>query len=242
MSFNKFGFQKTIIDAINDVGYTNPTKIQSEAIPIILENKDLLASSNTGTGKTAAFSLPIISKTIKLKKQQNQNKAENPYALIIAPTRELVQQIFDNFKLFGKKSFLRYTCVYGGINKKLQIKILKEGCDILIATPGRLLDLFNEKVIDLSKINTLVLDEADQMLDMGFLPDVKKIVSKLPRDRQTLLFSATLPTSIIKLAKSLLNNPIRIDATPEKISLDKIRQEVYFVDQKNKLQLLKIGS
>jgi len=236
MKFKELQIIEPILNALQTKEYEEPTPIQVESIPLLLKGKDILGSAQTGTGKTAAFAIPIL-QNLYLEKQ----KVKSPRvikALVLAPTRELALQIHDNFKEYGKNIDLRTTVIYGGVNQSKQIRILNQGVDILIATPGRLLDLIQQKKLTLAKVSILVLDEADRMLDMGFIKDVKKIVAMIPKERQTMLFSATMPKAIMSLATEILNQPERIQVSPEEATIDKIIQSVYLVDKKKKLELL----
>ena len=234
MSFKELNLIEPIERALKAEGYSKPTPIQRKAIPELLKGSDLLACAQTGTGKTAAFAIPILQGISKEdKKQKKEIKA-----LIVAPTRELAIQISDSFKAYGKHLGLKTLVIYGGVNQNPQTKDLAKGVDILVATPGRLLDLINQKYISLKNIKYFVLDEADLMLDMGMLKDVKKIITYIPKLRQTMFFSATMPTEIGNLANSILNNPIRIDITPVSSTVDIIEQSVYLVDKVNKTKLL----
>ena len=234
-TFKQLGLNDEILRALIKEGYTEPTPIQTQAIPPILKGMDILASAQTGTGKTAAFALPIL-----------QHLSRNPgfagprhiRALIIAPTRELVAQINDSFTAYGKYCGLKNYSVFGGVGKSNQIHALVKGQDILIATPGRLLDLISDGVLNLQKVEIAVFDEADRMLDMGFIRDVRKIVALLPKKRQTLLFSATLAKEIEELAKSLLYNPIRIAVQFEEPTVEKINQKLFLVSKEQKRDLL----
>jgi ATP-dependent RNA helicase RhlE len=233
MTFKELQIIEPILKALEIKEYEEPTPIQTESIPLLLKGKDILGSAQTGTGKTAAFAIPIL-QNIYLKKQETKlPKAIR--ALILAPTRELALQIYDNFKEYSKNLNLRTTVIYGGVKQSKQIAILNQGVDILVATPGRLLDLIQQKKLTLSQINYLVLDEADRMLDMGFVKDVKKIVALIPKERQTMLFSATMPKAIMNLASEILNEPERIQVSPEEATIDKIIQSVYYVDRKKKM-------
>ncbi|GAA0179910.1 DEAD/DEAH box helicase [Clostridium sediminicola] len=236
MLFENLKINKSILKALKIKGYLNPTPIQEKSIPIILEGKDFLGCAQTGTGKTAAFAIPILQNLHSKKKEEN--KSRKIKALILAPTRELAIQIGDSFTEYGKYLNLKNTVIFGGVSKMHQIRALRSGVDILVATPGRLLDLMNQKHINLNTINYFVLDEADRMLDMGFIDDVKKIISKLPNSRQTLLFSATMPKEISDLVDSLLVNPEKVAVNPVSSTIDTVAQEVYFVDKKNKKFLL----
>jgi len=236
MSFEKLNLIKPIQTALDNEGYTIPTPIQQQAIPVILERKDIIGSAQTGTGKTAAFALPIL-QILSEEKTFNKNK-RTIRALIITPTRELAVQIGESFSTYGKHTGLKNTVVYGGVSQHVQTNKLRHGIDILVATPGRLLDLINQNYINLSNIKLFVLDEADRMLDMGFINDVKKIIEKLPEERQSLFFSATMPSEIVKLADTILINPVKIEITPESKTVEAITQAVYFVSKPDKRKLL----
>jgi ATP-dependent RNA helicase RhlE len=236
MTFENLSLIEPILAALKSEGYTQPTPIQQQAIPILLERKDLLACAQTGTGKTAAFAIPIL----QLLHQEELYKKgpEGIKALILTPTRELAIQIGESFAAYGKLLRLRHTVVFGGVSQKNQTDALKWGVDILVATPGRLLDLMQQKFVKLQNINTLVLDEADRMLDMGFIHDVQRIIQKLPTNRQTLLFSATMPKEIASLAQSILKNPEKVEVTPVSSTAETIQQAVYFVEKTDKRKLL----
>lgn len=222
--------------ALESEGYEKPTEIQEQAIPKLLEGHDLLGVAQTGTGKTAAFALPILQ---KLNEQEpTSNNKRKIKALVLAPTRELAVQISDSFKVYSKNLKLRTLVVYGGVSQHPQTKRLRQGVDILVATPGRLLDLVNQKHIRLGDVEHFVLDEADLMLDMGMIDDVKKIAKYLPAKRQTMMFSATMPKEIEKLTQTILNHPVKVEVTPVSSTLDAISQKIYFVDQGNKTNLL----
>jgi ATP-dependent RNA helicase RhlE len=236
MSFEKLNLIKPLQKALTEEGYTTPTPIQSQAIPFILERKDLLGCAQTGTGKTAAFALPILQILYTEKFERKSQK--NISALILTPTRELAIQISESFSAYGKFAGLRNVVVFGGVPQKRQTDKLRKGADILIATPGRLLDLMNQNYISLQHIKIFVLDEADRMLDMGFIHDVKKIIAKLPAKRQSLFFSATMPQDIVKLANTILTNPVKIEVTPESPTVKAIKQSVYFVSKPDKKALL----
>ena len=242
MSFNNLKIIKPIQTALTNEGYTIPTPIQQQAIPVILERKDLLGCAQTGTGKTAAFAIPILqilSEGRETTKESILNKERTKIkALVVTPTRELALQVSESFSAYGKHTGLKNTVVYGGVSQYAQTTKLKQGVDILIATPGRLLDLINQNFIDLSHIKILVLDEADRMLDMGFLNDVKKIIALIPAKRQSLFFSATMPAEILKLANTILNNPVKIEITPQSTTVEVIKQAVYFVARPDKKKLL----
>ncbi len=236
MSFAKINLIQPIQKALLEEGYSVPTPIQKRAIPIILEKKDLLGCAQTGTGKTAAFAVPILQLLYNQKKQSHKRRIIR--SLIVTPTRELAIQIGDSFKAYGKHTGLRNVVVFGGVSQKLQTDRLKAGVDILIATPGRLLDLMQQNYIILNHVELFVLDEADRMLDMGFINDVKKIISKLPTKRQSLFFSATMPPEIVKLARTILVKPVKIEVTPESTTVEAIKQSLYFVDRPEKKDLL----
>lgn len=234
MTFKDLQLIKPILKAINDLDYDKPSQIQSQAIPILLSGKDLLASAQTGTGKTAAFAIPILQKLAEEKQSNNKDIK----ALILAPTRELAAQIGSSFRDYGKYMNLKVAIIFGGVPQRRQVFTLKKGVDILIATPGRLLDLIGQRIINIRNIKYFVLDEADRMMDMGFIIDVKKIVAKMNTTRQTMLFSATLPNAINELAKTILNKPEKIAINPTKPTIDKINQALFYVKKENKLNLL----
>ena len=229
------GLREAVLRAVNESGYTDMTPIQSQAIPSILEGGDLIGVAQTGTGKTAAFSLPIIQLLLK---GEGQRKHKVARSLILAPTRELAVQIAENVRVYSKHVHLRTALVYGGASAKPQIKSMQAGVDILIATPGRLLDLMNQGFISLREVEFLVLDEADRMLDMGFIRDIKKIIAELPRTRQTVLFSATMPRSVEQLANSILRNPKRVEVAPAATTAEKVDQYVLMVPKNRKRNLL----
>lgn len=236
MLFKDLNIIEPIQKALTEAGYVNPTPIQEQSIPVLLKGRDFLGCAQTGTGKTAAFAIPILQNI-----EQNQKKLNNTRkikALILAPTRELAIQIEENFTVYSKYMNLKNTVIFGGVSQNPQTKILRDGVDILIATPGRLLDLINQKYIDLSDVKHFVLDEADRMFDMGMVHDVKRIVAKLPKIRQNLLFSATMPSEVMKLVNSILKDPIRVEVAPVSSTIDTIAQSVYFVEKKEKRSLL----
>lgn len=236
MSFEKLNLIKPIQKALDEEGYTIPTPIQQRAIPVILEGRDILGSAQTGTGKTAAYAVPILQ---ILYAEKSSGKDRRPISsLILTPTRELAVQIGESFTSYGKHTGLKNVVVYGGVPQQRQTDKLRRGADILIATPGRLLDLMNQKYISLQHIKVLVLDEADRMLDMGFINDIKKIIATVPEKRQTLFFSATMPSSIVKLAGSILSNPVKVEVIPEKSTIESIKQGLYYVAKQNKKDLL----
>lgn len=236
MSFEKLNLIEPIFKALKAEGYTIPTPIQSQAIPILLDGSDLLGCAQTGTGKTAAFAIPILQ---HLYLQKGDTKApRNIKALILTPTRELAIQIDESFEAYGKNTGLRHTVIFGGVSQHGQVETLRRGVDILVATPGRLLDLVNQRLLNLHHISHFVLDEADRMLDMGFVHDVRKIISIIPKRRQSLFFSATMPPDAAKLADSMLINPKRVEVTPASSTVDIIKQSLYYVDKKDKRSLL----
>lgn len=236
MLFSELKIIDPIQKALTTEGYTEATPIQIKSIPPLLEGLDLLACAQTGTGKTAAFAIPILQ---SLSTGQEQTKGKKKIsALVVAPTRELAIQIEDCFVAYGANLKLKSLVIFGGVDQNSQTRVLEKGIDILVATPGRLLDLINQRYIDLGHIKHFVLDEADQMLDMGMLNDVKKIITYLPKKRQTMFFSATMPSEIEKLASTILQSPVKIEITPEFSPIDIIKQEVYFVDKQNKTDLL----
>jgi ATP-dependent RNA helicase RhlE len=236
MSFEKLNLIQPLKTALTGEGYTIPTPIQSQAIPVILERRDLIGCAQTGTGKTAAFALPILQ--ILSGERESSKSKRIIKSLILTPTRELALQISESFKVYGKHTGLKNAVVFGGVSQRAQTQKLREGVDILIATPGRLLDLMNQRYVNISNLNLFVLDEADRMLDMGFINDVKKIIAKLPARRQTLLFSATMPSEITKLANSILTNPVKIEVSPEQKTVEAVNQAVYFVTKSDKKKLL----
>ncbi len=221
--------------AVREEKYTHPTPIQVEAIPHLLQGRDLLGCAQTGTGKTAAFALPILQ---GLAKRQEKPRPKEVRALILTPTRELALQIEESFRVYGRYLKFNQTVVFGGVSPKAQIRALSRGVDVLVATPGRLLDLFNQGCLRMDRVDVFVLDEADQMLDMGFLPDVKKIFNAIPATRQTVLFSATLPAEIVRLTHKFLNDPIKVSVSPPASTVDKVDQRILFVDRENKSALL----
>lgn len=236
MNFEKLNIITPILKALSAEGYTKPTLIQEQAVPVILEGRDLLGCAQTGTGKTAAFAIPLLQ--ILYKEKINEKGPSMVKALILTPTRELAVQIAESFEVYGRYTGLRHTAIFGGVSQGPQTNALRSGVDIIVATPGRLLDLMNQKHIDLSHLKMLVLDEADRMLDMGFSHDVKKIISRLTPKRQTLLFSATMPKEITKMVNSILKNPVKIEVTPVSSTVDTIEQTIYFVDRRDKKSLL----
>ncbi len=222
--------------ALAEQKYTQPTPIQAQTIPPAIDGQDILGCAQTGTGKTAAFALPILD---YLGHEQINSKPNRPVALVLAPTRELAIQISDSFRVYGKHMKFRQALVYGGVGQDRQVKALRGGADVLIATPGRLLDLMEQRHIDLRDVQIFVLDEADRMLDMGFLPALKQIIAKLPRERQSLFFSATMPPKIRELSRDLLYEPVSVDVTPKTTSVKKIKQSVRMVERTNRVGLLR---
>ncbi len=234
MSFNSLGLSDALLKAISKKGYTTPSPIQQKAIPPILEGKDVLASAQTGTGKTAGFTLPILELL-----SQGKHLSHRPIrALILTPTRELAAQILANIKEYSAFLDLRSAVIFGGVNQNPQVAQLRQGLDILVATPGRLIDLQNQGLISLSKVEILVLDEADRMLDMGFLRDIERVLKVLPSKRQNLMFSATFSKDIKKLAMGILHKPVQVEATPENTTVDAIIQKIYPVAKEKKTELI----
>ncbi len=242
MTFDDLRLVKPLLDAVHSAGYETPTPIQAKAIPLILDGRDVLACAQTGTGKTAAFALPILqrlaARTSAQYKNGRRSGARKIRTLVLAPTRELAQQIADSFGTYGRSSGLRHTVVYGGVNKNAQVRILRSGVDILVATPGRLLDHMNDDVIKLDSVEILVLDEGDRMLDMGFLPDIRRILRKVPEQRQTLLLSATIPPLIRDLAQSILKNPVSVAVARVSAPTELVEHWAYRVEKKEKPSLL----
>ncbi len=236
MAFKKLELIDPILKALDAEGYTTPTPIQAQSIPLILERRDLLGCAQTGTGKTAAFAIPILQ--ILFEQKREEHGPRNIKVLILTPTRELAIQIDESFAAYGKYTGLSHTVIFGGVSQLNQTNILRRGVDILVATPGRLLDLISQGFIDLKHLKIFVLDEADRMLDMGFIHDVKRIITKLPAKRQTLFFSATMPPEIQKLAQVLLTNPAKVEVTPVSSTVDAIEQSLYYVGKQDKLSLL----
>lgn len=236
MSFENLNLIEPIRKALKTEGYTIATPIQEQSIPIILKKKDLLGCAQTGTGKTAAFAIPVLQLLHEQKVPEKGPKSVR--TLILTPTRELAIQIGESFTAYGKHTGLKHTVIFGGVSQNTQVLALKKGVDILVATPGRLLDLLNQKLVHLHHLKILVLDEADRMLDMGFIHDVKKIIAKIPEKRQTLFFSATMPPEIQKLANTLLINPEKVEVTPVSSTAEIIDQKVFFVAKNDKKNLL----
>ena len=236
MTFNDLELTEPLQKAVQKVGYTTPTPIQQQSIPAILAGRDILGCAQTGTGKTAAFSIPTIQ--ILTKNTQPHNQKPTIKSLILTPTRELAIQIGESLSEYGCFSPLKHLVIFGGVPQHSQVQALRNGVDILVATPGRLLDLMDQGYISLSKIEIFTLDEADRMLDMGFVHDVKKVIKKIPTRRQTLFFSATMPDSIMDLANSILTNPLKVEIKPVTTTAELIQQELYYIDKTNKKNLL----
>ena len=233
--FDTLNLISPIRRAVSDEKYTLPTPIQTEAIPHLLQGRDLLGCAQTGTGKTAAFALPILQ---RLAEYKDKPRPKEVRTLILTPTRELALQIDESFRVYGRYLKFNQAAIFGGVSPKAQVRALSRGVDVLVATPGRLLDLFNQGCLRMDKVDVFVLDEADQMLDMGFLPDVKKIFNAIPETRQTVLFSATLPTEIVRLTHKFLNDPVKVSVAPPSSTVEKVDQRILFVDRENKSALL----
>ena len=233
--FINLGLASPLINALAKQGYKKPTPIQIQAIPPALEGKDILGTAQTGTGKTAAFALPILQQILPVLKDKNKRPIR---VLILTPTRELAIQIHENISHYGSQTKVFHSVIFGGVGQKPQTDALRRGVDIITATPGRLLDLMNQGYVNLSRIEHFVLDEADRMLDMGFIHDIKKIIAKLPNKRQSLFFSATMPQAISELSDQILNHPKRVTIAPEQTTAEKVSQSVYFVSKPDKNDLL----
>lgn len=233
--FSQLNLDPSILKAVTETGYIKPTPIQAQAIPHILQGRDILGAAQTGTGKTAAFALPILN---YLCTRSQKHAPKQARVLVVSPTRELAVQIHDSFRTYGKYARIKTAVIFGGVGQENQVRSVAQGVDVLIATPGRLLDLINQRHVVLTGLEVFVLDEADRMLDMGFLPDVRKIVKLLPLKRQNLFFSATMPTEIRGLADSLLTDPVHVKVTPVASTVEKIQQSVLFVDKARKKDLL----
>ena len=234
MTFDSLGLSAPLLKAVSKQGYTTPSPIQQKCIPVVLQGKDVLASAQTGTGKTAGFTLPLLQ--ILSENQDTHNRKIK--ALILTPTRELAAQIQENVKQYSAFLDIRSIVIFGGVNQNPQVKALRNGIDVLIATPGRLLDLEDQGYVNLSNVKILVLDEADRMLDMGFARDIKKVMSLLPKKRQNLLFSATFSKEIKQLASGFLHNPVMVEATPENSTAEKVKQKIYHVDKVKKRHII----
>ena len=232
--FQSLGLSETLLRAVNSEGYTTPTPVQEQSIPPLLEGRDVLGVAQTGTGKTAAFALPVLQ--IMSRKQPQGKRFIR--ALILSPTRELAAQIDERFAAYSEHMDVRHRVIFGGVNQNPQVRALQKGLDILVATPGRLLDLIGQGHIDLGRVEFFVLDEADRMLDMGFIRDIEKVIKLLPKKRQNLLFSATMPKSIAKLAGSFLNNAVMVDVSPKELTVDRIQQKIMFLRKADKRRLL----
>lgn len=238
MSFNDLQLIEPLLRALGEEGYVQPTPIQEQAIPIVLNRRDLLGCAQTGTGKTAAFALPLLQLMHQTGPQRAEGQRKAIRALVLTPTRELAIQIDESFKAYGRHLGLQHMVIFGGVSQYHQVNTLRKGVDILVATPGRLLDLMNQRHVSLQDIEYFVLDEADRMLDMGFVQDVKRIIARLPQKRQTLFFSATMPPEIQQLANILLHQPMRVEVTPVSSTAETIQQFLYFTEKQNKSSLL----
>ena len=236
MTFKELNLINPILKAIEREGYEHPSPIQSQSIPLLLAGQDLLGCAQTGTGKTAAFAIPILQTLYKRRADSTVSPAIR--ALVLTPTRELAAQVGQSFNAYGKYTGVKTTVIFGGVGQEPQVSALREGVDILVATPGRLCDLIGQKLCDLKNVSMFVLDEADRMLDMGFIHDVKRVIATLPKNRQTLLFSATMPKEIATLAETILRNPVTVAVNPVSSPVDVIEQSIYFVDKVNKGRLL----
>lgn len=235
MTFKELNIAEPILKAIEEKGYTVPTPIQEKAIPVALAKRDILGCAQTGTGKTASFAIPIIQ---HLQINKDTDRIKGIKALILTPTRELALQISECINDYAKYTRVRHGVIFGGVNQRSQVDMLHKGIDILVATPGRLLDLMSQGYVRLDAIQYFVLDEADRMLDMGFIHDIKRILPKLPKEKQTLFFSATMPDTIISLTNSILKRPVKISVTPKSSTVDAIEQLIYYVEKKEKSELL----
>ena len=234
-TFAALGVSSAFLSALQDIGYKQPTPIQSKSVALLLDGHDLMGVAQTGTGKTAAFALPLLQ---RLDQANEPARPRQPKSLILAPTRELASQIHTELENFAKNTSLRSTVIFGGVGQNPQVRQLQKGVDVLVATPGRLLDLVGQGYVDLSMICVLVLDEADRLLDMGFIPDVKRIVQQTPKSRQSLLFSATMSKGVSQLARNMLRDPIRVDVSPKQPTVKKIDQRVIMVEKPDKLEVL----
>ncbi len=235
MTFKDLKLIGPLLDAVAKEGYAVPTPIQEQAIPHILQGRDLIGIAQTGTGKTAAFVLPLLQ---LMSQSPRRTIPKSPRTLVLAPTRELAAQIGESFSVYGSFMRFRHTVIFGGVNQGAQVRAMSKGVDVLVATPGRLLDLMNQGHVSLNHLEFLVLDEVDRMLDMGFLVDVKKIISKLPPQRQSIFLSATMPHRISELAKTLLRHPVRVEVAPQATTVELVQQKVLFVDERNKIAIL----
>ncbi len=242
MSFAQLGLAEELLKAVAEQGYITPTPVQQKSIPLILAGNDVLAGAQTGTGKTASFTLPLLQRLAETRDaQQNPRRVRG---LILVPTRELAAQVYESVQLYGKYLPLHVEAVVGGASIGIQTRQLRRGCDIVVATPGRLMDHIQQRNVNLANVEMLVLDEADRMLDMGFLPDIKQIMALIPKQRQSLLFSATVPNGIKSLAAQLLNNPVEVEVAKQNATADNISERVYGIDREHKRALLSylIGS
>src|SRR5689334_24753420 len=238
MTFDTLGLSADLVRTVDEEGYEQPTPVQAQAIPLVLQGRDVLAAAQTGTGKTAAFTLPILDR-LRAHANTSFSPARHPVrALIVVPTRELAMQVDESVRTYGRTVPLRSTVVYGGIPMDPQIKALRDGVEILVATPGRLLDLVGQRVANLGQVEILVLDEADRMLDMGFLPDIQRIIQLLPAKRQNLMFSATFSDEIRRLSRTILRDPEEVEVAPRNATVDAVNQLVYPVDRDQKEELL----
>lgn len=237
MSFEHLNLIEPILKALKSEGYTQPTPIQAQAIPWVLQQKDLLGCAQTGTGKTAAFAIPLL-QLLHASTSRDKNSKRRVRALVMTPTRELAIQIGESFAAYGRHTGLRHAVIFGGVSQKAQTDELRRGVDILVATPGRLLDLIGQQFISLRDLDMFVLDEADRMLDLGFVHDVKRVIKLLPQQRQSLFFSATMPPAIVALAGTILKNPVKVEVTPVSSTADTVQQALYFVDKPQKGALL----
>ena len=235
MKFVDLRLSEPILRAVTAEGYSTPSPIQAQAIPHVMAGRDLMGVAQTGTGKTAAFALPILH---RLGAAPQPGHGRRVRCLVLSPTRELATQIGDSFRAYGKNTTIRHSVIFGGVGQGAQVQALRHGVDVLVATPGRLLDLMNQGHVDLTSVEVFVLDEADRMLDMGFIHDIRRIIPKLPRKRQTLMFSATMPPDIRELSRTILHDPVSVQVTPVAKPADRIEQSVYFVEKKNKPRLL----
>lgn len=235
-NFSSLNLTQPLLVALKELGYETPTPIQAGAIPHLLQGRDLLGIAQTGTGKTAAFVLPILD---RLSQQEGKAGPRRARALILTPTRELASQIYNSIASYGKHLKLFHAVIFGGVSERAQIQALKRGVDVLVATPGRLLDLLSQRHVYLDFVDMFVLDEADRMLDMGFLPDIQKIMNLLPKQRQTLLFSATMPKSIAVLSEKLLRQPVRVEVAPQSTTVERVEQKIFLVERNNKSRLLR---
>jgi ATP-dependent RNA helicase RhlE len=235
MTFKDLKLIEPLLDAVAKQGYTTPTPIQEQAIPHVLQGRDLVGIAQTGTGKTAAFVLPLLQ---LMSQSPRRTIPKSPRTLVLAPTRELAAQIDGSFAAYGSFMRFRHTVIFGGVSQGAQVRAMSKGVDVLVATPGRLLDLMNQGHVSLNHLEFLVLDEVDRMLDLGFLVDVKRIISKLPTRRQSIFLSATMPQKISELAKTLLRNPVRVEVAPQATTVKLVRQRVLFVDERNKIAIL----